>query len=82
MKKIHVIRMTAQQITEAVKKGAVVIAPTPPRKCELCGNVDETRPYGPNGEEVCFECGQKDQEALKRGFEKRFAPRPIQGGMQ
>lgn len=34
------------------------------RKCELCGKVAETRPYGPKGEEVCFECGMKDEAAL------------------
>lgn len=34
--------------------------------CELCGKSAETRPYGPNGEEVCFDCGMKDEEAAKR----------------
>jgi hypothetical protein len=41
-----------------------------PQTCELCGTVAETRPYGPNGEEVCFECGMKDPEAAKRGFRR------------
>jgi hypothetical protein len=45
-----------------------VIEAEPPQTCELCGNVEETRPYGPNGEEVCFDCGMKDEEAVKRGF--------------
>jgi hypothetical protein len=36
--------------------------------CELCGKIAETRPYGPNGEEVCFECGMKDKTAAERGF--------------
>ncbi len=40
--------------------------------CELCGEHAETRPYGPNGEEVCFDCGMKNEEAAKRGFERRF----------
>jgi hypothetical protein len=31
--------------------------------CELCGKVAETRPYGPDGKEVCFECGMKDEKA-------------------
>jgi hypothetical protein len=34
--------------------------------CELCGEVAELRPYGPNGEEICFQCGMKDEEATKR----------------
>ena len=24
--------------------------------CEMCGKIDECRPYGPNGEQICFEC--------------------------
>jgi hypothetical protein len=40
------------------------------RKCELCGKVAECRPYGPNGEDVCFKCGMKDEEAAKRQFSK------------
>ena len=47
--------------------GLGIIAEEPPQRCELCGVIDETRPYGPNGEQVCFECGMKDEEnALKR----------------
>jgi len=43
------------------------IAEEPPQRCELCGVIEETRPYGPNGEQVCFDCGMKDEEAaLKR----------------
>lgn len=38
--------------------------------CDLCGKVDELRPYGPQGEEVCFECAMKDEAAAKRGFRK------------
>jgi hypothetical protein len=34
--------------------------------CELCGKVDECRPYGPNNENICFECGMKDEETTKR----------------
>lgn len=40
-------------------------------ECELCGHAAETRPYGPKGEEVCFPCGMKDEEAAKLGF-RRF----------
>jgi formylmethanofuran dehydrogenase subunit E len=38
------------------------------RRCELCGEIEETRPYGPNGERVCFACGMKDEESAKRKF--------------
>lgn len=38
-----------------------------PQACQLCGIIAETRPYGPNGEEVCFDCGMKDEDAaIKR----------------
>lgn len=41
-----------------------------PKKCDLCGKVEETRPYGPNGENVCFDCGMKDEESAKKQFGK------------
>ena len=41
------------------------------RRCELCGKVAECRPYGPHGEQVCFECGMKNEEAAKRHFSAR-----------
>jgi hypothetical protein len=66
-----------QQVGELVAKAmdeGRVIAEQPPGRCELCGAVDETRPYGPNGEEVCFDCGMKDEAAVERGFDKRFDP--------
>lgn len=44
---------------------------SPDDRCELCGAIEETRPYAPNGERVCFDCGMKDEAAAVRGFEKR-----------
>lgn len=45
----------------------VVIEAESDTKCELCGKIDETRPYGPNGEEICYECGMKDAaQTVKR----------------
>jgi hypothetical protein len=49
----------------------VLITETAPEKCDLCGVVAETRPYGPNGENVCFECGMKDEAAARAGFMRR-----------
>jgi len=34
--------------------------------CDLCKKVDELRPYGPNGENICFECGQKDNATTEK----------------
>ena len=43
-----------------------------PQQCDLCGKVAELRPYGPNGECVCFECGMKNEEAAKIQFRKHL----------
>jgi hypothetical protein len=48
----------------------VVIADEPDKTCELCGKVADCRPYGPRGEQVCFECGMKDEAAAKRQFKR------------
>lgn len=39
-----------------------------PSSCELCGKVAELRPYGPNGENICFACGMKREEVTKKRF--------------
>lgn len=44
----------------------VIIESEPAGTCELCGAVEELRPYGPNGERICYDCGQKDPETTKR----------------
>lgn len=46
--------------------GAGFIAEEPMRMCEMCGVIDECRPYGPNYEQICFECGMKDEETTKQ----------------
>ncbi len=43
-----------------------VIEATPPATCEMCGATKELRPYGPHGENVCFECAMKDEATAKR----------------
>ena len=40
--------------------------------CELCYKYAELRPYGPNGERLCFECAMKDEETTKRKFAEQF----------
>jgi len=37
-------------------------------RCEFCGKIDELRPYGPNGERICFDCGMKDEKTTRRKF--------------
>lgn len=46
--------------------GRGVIAQEPEQMCEMCGKVDECRPYGPNDEQICFDCAMKDKETTER----------------
>jgi hypothetical protein len=39
---------------------------------EKCGKVDELRPYGRNGANICFSCGMKDLKTTERMFEERI----------
>jgi hypothetical protein len=50
----------------------VIIQAENPQQCDLCGAIAELRPYGPNGESVCFDCGMKDEPAAERAFLKRL----------
>jgi len=38
--------------------------------CELCGKADDLRPYGPNNEMICYDCGMKDEATTARKFEE------------
>jgi hypothetical protein len=49
-------RAGARLLAKAIDEDKL-IAEQPPGRCELCGAVAETRPYGPNGEDICFACG-------------------------
>ena len=46
--------------------GRGFIAPEPDQMCEMCGAVDECRPYGPNDENICFDCAMKDEATTER----------------
>ncbi len=46
---------------------------TSPKHCELCGKSAELRPYGPNEENICFECGMKDEETTIAQFAQRMS---------
>lgn len=50
--------------------GRGFIKEQPPEACEMCGVIEECRPYGPNGERICFECGMKDEETTRKQFAK------------
>ncbi len=52
--------------------GLGFIAPEPDQACEMCGKIDECRPYGPNYEQICFDCAHSTPE-MKAVAEKRMA---------
>lgn len=37
-------------------------------KCELCGVEGELRPYGPNDENICYDCMMKDEASAAQKF--------------
>ena len=43
-----------------------IIAQQADEVCEMCGKVDECRPYGPNDENICFDCAMTDKETTER----------------
>jgi hypothetical protein len=59
-------------------KGAVtVIAPEAPAICEMCGWLEELRPYGPRKADgarmrVCLPCGMKDPVETDRAITEQF----------
>lgn len=46
--------------------GKGIIEREEPQQCDLCGEIAELRPYGPNGECICVDCGGKDPETTRR----------------
>lgn len=42
-----------------------------PEPCEYCGKVEEVRPYGKNGDKICFDCGMKPEN--KEHTDKAFS---------
>jgi len=61
-------------MTRRLKTGNLLIEAEAAQRCDLCGAVAETRPYGPRGENVCFSCGMKDRAAAERAFKQRMDP--------
>ena len=49
--------------------GRGIIAPEPDQMCEMCNKIDECRPYGPNDEQICFDCAMLDEDTTKRKME-------------
>jgi hypothetical protein len=58
--------------------GVAVVCAEEDDICELCGKVAELRPYGPKGERICYECGEKDPATTKRMLYKVLFGETIQ----
>ena len=51
--------------------GVRVITDQAAQQCDFCGEIRELRPYGPNGETICFQCATatpQAEAAAKRAF--------------
>jgi hypothetical protein len=57
-------------MTRKTKDGRLIIEEERPQQCDLCGKIAELRPYGPNGECVCFDCGMRDEAAAEMAFDR------------
>ena len=53
----------SKRTTDDLGNEIIFIAPEDNTVCELCGVTEETRPYGPNGERICWACGEKDPQS-------------------
>ena len=48
----------------------IIIKEEPPQQCDLCGKISELRPYGPNEECICYECGVKNEPTTTKMMNK------------
>ncbi len=55
--------LIAQHGDPYLTPGSRIIMVRGNKTCAQCGKVDETRPYGPKAEELCFACATKDDKA-------------------
>lgn len=61
--------------------GRGFIAEEDPQACEMCGVIDECRPYGPNGEQICYECATTkcDQKQVEARMAHHIFGEPLDG---
>lgn len=58
-------------MTFVAKDGSVVIATEPAQQCDFCGQIRELRPYGPQGETICFPWAMLNEREALRQFARR-----------
>lgn len=63
--------MSDNPVQATTRRGPVVMdrRVLPYGTCELCSaQGKELRPYGPNGERICFPCGMRDEATTGKRF--------------
>jgi len=60
-------------MAEKINQLLIIAEERDKKMCEYCGKIAETRPYGRNNEEICFECGMKpgNLDVSKKRFRER-----------
>ena len=60
-------------MAEKINQLLIIAEEIDKKMCEYCGKIAETRPYGRNNEEICFECGMKpgNLDVSKKRFRER-----------
>lgn len=48
----------------------LIIESTPDGVCAFCRKVKELRPYGPQGQSICFDCAMHDEKTTEAQFDK------------
>jgi hypothetical protein len=64
-------------MTHVDEQGNVWIAVEPDGRCELCGAVEETRPYGPGFKQVCHPCAMKDEAGAAARMAHKLFGEPL-----
>ena len=59
-----------------IVNGVPVIAAEEVLICHLCGKIAETRPCGPGGCDVCFECGMREPETTAHNMGIKLCGEP------
>jgi len=67
----HERRRAAKQLKASRGAGGVFVLDrreAPTGACDICGAQGELRPYGPQGEWICFPCAMKDEATTARRY--------------
>lgn len=53
-----------------------IIEDEPDKRCEFCGAITDTRPYGPGYKQICNPCAQKDVAGTERRMAHKLFGEP------